>query len=84
MRWDKKKLLEPNLHVYGKNDIKIMVYSIRRWPRKRIGKTLDKKTKELVTEKRTLYWWLNYYDRVIQAMPRTIFVSYIFNTSYMQ
>ena len=48
---------------------------------KGIGKTLDKKTKELVTEKRTLYWWLNYYDRVTQTTPRTIFVSYIFNTS---
>ena len=48
---------------------------------KRIGKTLEKKTRVLVTEKRTLCYWLNYYNRVTQATPRTIFVSYILNNS---
>ena len=33
--WDKKKLPEPNLHVYGKDDTQIMVYNMRGWPRKR-------------------------------------------------
>ena len=32
MRWDREKLLEPNLHVYGKDDTKIMIYNIRRYP----------------------------------------------------
>ena len=34
MRWDREKFLEPNLHVYGKDDTKIMVYNIRRWLKK--------------------------------------------------
>ena len=48
---------------------------------KEIGKTLEKKIRELVIEKRTLCSWLNYLDRVTQVTPRTIFVSYILNTS---
>ena len=40
-----------------------------------------KKTKELVTEKRTLGSGLSNYDRVTQAIPRTIFIFYILNTS---
>ena len=47
---------------------------------KGIGKTLERKARELVTEKRTLCSWL-YYDRVTQVTPRKIFVSYILNTS---
>ena len=31
----RKKLPEPNLHVYGKDDTKIMVYNVRRWPKKK-------------------------------------------------
>ena len=34
MRWDREKLPEPNLHVYGKDDTKIVVYNTRRWPKK--------------------------------------------------
>ena len=30
MRWDRKKLPEPNLHVYGKDDTQILVYNMRR------------------------------------------------------
>ena len=52
--WDRKKLPEPNLHVYSKDDTEIMVYSMRRWSRKRDLKRLEKKTRELVTEERTL------------------------------
>ena len=35
MRWDKEKLLEPNSHMYGKDDTKIIVYNVRKWPRKK-------------------------------------------------
>ena len=43
VRWDRKKLLQPNLHVYGKNDTKIMVYNMRRCPKKGDWKNLEKK-----------------------------------------
>ena len=39
MRWDREKLLEPNLHVYGKDDTKIMVYNMRRSPKREDRKT---------------------------------------------
>ena len=35
MRWDREKLPQPNLHVYGKNGTKIVVYNMRRRPKKR-------------------------------------------------
>ena len=31
--WDKKEFLESNLHVYGRDDTKIVVYSMGRWPK---------------------------------------------------
>ena len=34
MRWDREKLPEPNLHVYGKDNTEIIVYSMRRRLRK--------------------------------------------------
>ena len=43
MRWDKKKLPEPNLHVCGKDDTQIMVYSMKRSPRKRDRKNTREK-----------------------------------------
>ena len=43
MRWDREKLLEPNLYVYGKDDTKIMVYNMRKWPKKRSSKNLEHK-----------------------------------------
>ena len=43
MRWDKEKLLGPNLHVYGKDDTKVMVYNMRKWPKKRITKSKAKR-----------------------------------------
>ena len=39
MRWDREKLPEPNLHVYGKDDTKIMVYNMRRPPKREDRKT---------------------------------------------
>ena len=32
--WDGKEFSESNLHVYGKNDIKIVIYSIGRCTKK--------------------------------------------------
>ena len=78
----RKKLPEPNLHVYGKDDTKIMVYNMRRSPKRMDRKTLEKKrTKEQVTKNRALNSWLNYYNWVTQATPRIIFVSFILNIS---
>ena len=35
MRWDREKLPKLDLHVYGENGTKIMVYDIKRCPKKR-------------------------------------------------
>ena len=43
MRWDREKLPEPNLHVYGKDDTKIMVYNMRRWLKKGDKKPREKR-----------------------------------------
>ena len=40
MRWDRKKLPESNLHVYGKDDTQIMVYIMKRSPKKGSEKIL--------------------------------------------
>ena len=29
MKWDRKKLPEPDLHVYGENGTKIMIYNMK-------------------------------------------------------
>ena len=29
--WDRREFLEPNLHVYGEDDIGIIVYSMEEW-----------------------------------------------------
>ena len=44
MRWDRKKLPELNLHVYGKDDIQIRVYNKKRSPKR--GDREKKKTRE--------------------------------------
>ena len=54
MRWDREKLSEPNLHVYGKNDTEIMVYNMRRCPKKEDWKTQRKNIKKYDTKRRTL------------------------------
>ena len=44
MRGDREKLPQPNLHVYGENGTKIMVYNVRGYPKKKGDwKTLEKK-----------------------------------------
>ena len=55
MRWDREKLPEPNLHVCGEDDTKIMVYNMRRWPKERkIEKLRAKKIKKHIAKRRTL------------------------------
>ena len=44
VEWDKKELLESNLHVYGRDDTKIVVYSMGMWPE---GGGLEKIKKSL-------------------------------------
>ena len=31
--WDKKEFLESNLHVYGGDDNRMIVYNMERWPK---------------------------------------------------
>ena len=55
MRWDREKLPEPNLHMYGKDDTKIMVYNMRKWPKRGGSENLEqKKIKKYITKRRTL------------------------------
>ena len=49
-----EEVSEPNLHVYGKDDTQIMVYSMRRSPRKMGLEKHQKKTREIITEGREL------------------------------
>ena len=34
IEWDKKEFLESKLHMYGRDDTKMVVYSMGRWPKK--------------------------------------------------
>ena len=43
MRWDREKFPEPHLHVYGKDDTKIVVYNMRKWERTKGSKNLEQK-----------------------------------------
>ena len=55
MRWDREKLPEPNLHVYGKDDTKIMVYNMRKWPKKRGLENLEQKRLKNTSLKKELW-----------------------------
>ena len=41
--WDKKEFPESNLHVYGKDDIQIVVYKMERWPKEKGSEKHQKK-----------------------------------------
>ena len=44
MRWDREKLPKPDSHVYGENGAKIMVYNMKRNPKKKEdGRKTEKK-----------------------------------------
>ena len=46
MRWDREKLPKPDSHVYDENGAEIMVYNMKRNPKKRRdGKKKQKKRK---------------------------------------
>ena len=45
VRWDRKEFPEFNLHVYGRDDTKIIVYSMER-KKKRGRKSLERKILE--------------------------------------
>ena len=53
MRWDRKKLPKPDLHVYGENGTKIMVYNMKRCPKKREWKNILKKSLRNTTPERS-------------------------------
>ena len=56
MRWDKEKLPKPDLHVYGENGTKIMIYNMKRCPKKEDGKNREKESLRNITVKgKTLY-----------------------------
>ena len=76
MRWDREKLTEPNFHVYGKNGTKIIVYNVRRCPKKGDWKTLRKKIKKYDTKRRTLNSRLYY-----SSCADDDFISYTLNFS---
>ena len=44
MRWDREKLPKPDSHVYGKNGAEIMVYNMKKNPKK--GHKKKKKQRE--------------------------------------
>ena len=46
--WDKMEFLESNLHMYGRDDIKIVEYSMGRWPKERDRKKLRNLCKNTV------------------------------------
>ena len=77
MRWDREKLPEPNLHVCGEDDTKIMVYNMRRWPRKGGSKNLEQERLRNTSLKEEL-WTL---DQITQVMPMIIFISHTLNFS---
>ena len=58
MGWDREKLPEPNLHVCGEDDTKIMVYNMRRWPMEGGSKNLEQKRLSDTSLKEEL-WILN-------------------------
>ena len=49
--WDKKEFPESNLHVYGRDDTKIIVYNMERWLKE--GRNKKKKKKKGLLERKT-------------------------------
>ena len=51
MRWDREKLPKPDSHVYGENGAEIMVYNMKRNPKKGRKKNGEKKSLKNITVK---------------------------------
>ena len=81
MRWDREKFPQPNLHMYGKNGTKIVVYNVRRRPKKRDWKNLEKKIKKYNTKRRVLDSWL-YYSGYAEDDFYILYFLLLFQTTY--
>ena len=77
MRWDREKLPQPNLHVYGKNGTKIMVYNIKRCPKRKRSKKEKKEGVEEIQNQKEKLEILGY---TILARLRTILYLIRINT----
>ena len=62
--WDKKKFLESNLHVYGGDDIKVVVYNMGRWPKK----SREEKTKKFGNDTFNSYNIVHKQDLITQFL----------------
>ena len=52
MKWDREKLPKPDSHVYDENGAEIMVYNMKRNPKKRrVKKNKEKKSLRNITVK---------------------------------
>ena len=54
--WDRKEFPESNLHVYGRDDTKIIVYNMERWLKEEGHKIKDYYREKNFGEKSTKYW----------------------------
>ena len=55
--WDKKEFLESNLHVYGRDDTKIIVYNMEMWLKKGRNKKKKRITREKNREEESTEYW---------------------------
>ena len=51
MRWNREKLPKPDSHVYGENCAKIMVYNMKRNPKKKKMRNREKESLRNITVK---------------------------------
>ena len=51
MKWDREKLPKPDSHVYGENGAKIMVYNMKRNPKKKKMRNREKESLRNITVK---------------------------------
>ena len=77
VRWDREKLPQPNLHVYGENGTKTMVYNVRRCQKERGSKNLERKRLRNTTQKEEV----QILNQTVQPMLSMIFISYTYNFS---
>ena len=61
MKWDREKLPKPDSHVYGENGAKIMVYNMKRNPKKKGGQRKRKFKK---------YYWKKKNSRLLIILFR--------------
>ena len=79
MRWDREKFLESNSHVYGENGAEVMVYNMKRNPKKKKWKKNREKErfKKYNSKKEKLYT----IDHTIQVKLRIRFLFCTYNSS---